>query len=80
MNNLAKIGDVLIDLTGIKCALLVSLSTISHMLSFTLFDLGNPFMKSIDIKSHFYTDMLKQSTRILMFGFYLLAIQTMSYP
>ena len=67
MNNLAKTGVVLVDLTGMKWALLVNLSTMTHIHTFPQLDLENPSIKSIEIESHFHIGISKDRSNPLGF-------------
>jgi hypothetical protein len=55
MNMLAMYISLQVDLTGIKRADLLNLSTTTMMASFYLVDVGNPVMKSMEMVSHFHS-------------------------
>jgi hypothetical protein len=55
MNMLAISIALQVDLTGIKWADLLNLSTTTMMVSFCLVDVGNPMMKSMEMVSHFHS-------------------------
>jgi hypothetical protein len=54
MNMLVISIALQVDLTGIKWADLLNLSTTTMMASFCLVDVGNPVMKSMEMVSHFH--------------------------
>ena len=57
MNMLAISIALQVDLTGIKWVDLLNLSTTTMMASFCLVDVGNPVMKSMEMVSHFDSEI-----------------------
>jgi hypothetical protein len=55
MNILAISIALQVDLTGIKWADLLNLSSTTMMASFCLVEVGNPVMKSMEMVSHFHS-------------------------
>ncbi|KAJ0445510.1 hypothetical protein HanIR_Chr16g0843751 [Helianthus annuus] len=53
---------------GRKCADLVSLSTITHIVSFPFFVFGNLVMKSIVTISHFHSEVQAVVASLTAFG------------
>jgi hypothetical protein len=57
MNMLAISITLQVDLTGIKWADFLNLSTTTMMASFCLVEVGNPVMKSMEMVSHFHYEI-----------------------
>jgi hypothetical protein len=59
MNMMAISIALQVDLTGIKWADLLNLSTTTMMASFYLVEVGNLVMKSMEIVSHFHSGIVR---------------------
>lgn len=65
IKNFAMLLSLYVDLTGIKCASLVNLSTTTIMESCFLVFMGSPIIKSIEITFHFHYGRARATTIML---------------